>query len=135
MSKRLIELFVYSQKKKTKDGKTFVKYSTKASFKMRDENGKLSKESVPHFIDIVFTDDAFESSKVKKSEITRGILKVDGSKVGCPDVYEIKTKDDGTKEYPRCWIRGGMESFTPVIKEHEFNFILEEDTNEIEIEN
>lgn len=138
---RLIELFVYSQIKTTKDGKKFTKYSTKADFFMVDtdvnEKGEavrtVSKERVPHFIDIAFTEDAFETSKVKKSEITRGILTVDASKVGLPDEYEITTKD-GKKVYPLCWIRGGMEKFTPKTKEHEFHFILEEDTNEVEID-
>lgn len=132
MAKRLIELFVYSQKKKTNDGKEFTKYSTKALFLMKNEKGDLSQERVEHFIDVKFTDDAFETSNVKKSEITRGILKVDASKVGLPDVYEVTTKDN-KKVYPVCWIRGGMDSFTPVVKEHEFHFVLEEDTNEVDI--
>lgn len=131
MSSKLVELFIYS--KKMNDGK-WTKYSTKATFFIKGEDGKLSKERVEHFIDVKFTKEAFVGSKVKESDIKRGILSVDSSFVGCPDIYEIKTKEDGTKEYPTCYIRGGIDSFRPVTKEHVFHFITEEDTNEVEVE-
>lgn len=132
--KNLIELFVYSQNKTTKDGRKFTKYSTKANFKMRNEDGSLSNELAPHFITLKFTSDAFDGSNVKISDVKRGKLVVDGKFIGLPTVYEIKVNENGESEYPQCWIRGGIESFTPVEKPHTFNFIVEEDTNEVELE-
>ncbi len=134
MSVKFVELFIYSQNKVTKDVRKFVKYSTKSLFRMKDENGKVGKEWVEHFIDVKFTKEAFDDSKIKLSEIKRGLLKVDSTKIGCPDIYEIKVNKDGTKEYPTCYIRGGIESFTPVTKEHEFHFVTEEDTNEVDVD-
>lgn len=139
MSQKLVELFIYSRPMKSKDGKKkWVKYSTKASFRMVDvdADGKriVSKEWVPHFIDVKFTDDAFEGSTVKLTDIKRGLLKVDATKVGCPDLYEVLIDNDGKKIYPICFIRGGIKSFTPVIKDHTFHFVTEEDTNEVEVE-
>lgn len=135
---KLVELFVYSQTKTKKDGAKFTKYSTKAEFLMVDvdEKGKrtVSKERAEHFIDIAFTDDAFDTSDIKKKDITRGILTVEASKVGLPDEWEITLDKDGKKIYPKCWIRGGMKAFKPVTKDHVFHFVLEEDTNEVEVE-
>lgn len=138
MSQKLVELFIYSRPMKSKDGKKkWVKYSTKAQFKMVDvdADGKrtVSKEWVEHFIDVKFTDDAFTDSTVKLADIKRGLLTVDATKVGCPDLYEILIDDKGNKVYPTCFIRGGIKSFTPVAKEHEFHFVTEEDTNEVEV--
>lgn len=139
MSQKLVELFIYSRPMKSKDGKKkWVKYSTKASFRMVDvdADGKrtVSKEWVPHFIDVKFTDDAFEGSTVKLSDVKRGILKVSADKIGCPDVYEVTVDEKGNKVYPVCFIRGGIDSFTPVVKEHEYHFITEEDINKVEVE-
>lgn len=125
----LVELFIYSQKMKSKDGKkTWIKYSTKANFKMED--GTLA----PHYIDVKFTEDAFNDSPVTLKDIKRGILKVDGKYIGCPVKWEVLTNEDGSKTYPVCFIRGGIESFTPVEKEHQFNFILDEEVDETTIE-
>lgn len=131
---KLIKLFIYSRKMKTNDGKkTFTKYLTKALFRIKDENGKWLEERVAKFIDVKFTNDAFEGSSVKLTDIKRGLLSVDSKMVGCPDVYEV-TEEDGKKVYPTCYIRGGIASFVPVEKEHQFHFVTEEDTNEVEIE-
>lgn len=130
---KLVELFIYSQQRESKDGKKkWIRYSTKCGFRIKDEDGKLSKDFVPCFIDVKFTDEAFNDSPVQLKDIKRGILKVDATKIGCPDIYEVKENEDGTKEYPVCFIRGGIASFTPVTKEHEFHFITEEDTNEVD---
>lgn len=137
---KLVELFIYSRQMKSKDGKKkWVKYSTKSLFRMVDvdaETGKrtVSKDWVEHFIDVKFTDDAFNGSTVKLTDIKRGLLKVDASKIGCPDLYEITVDKDGNKVYPVCFIRGGIDSFKPVQKEHAFHFVTEEDTNEVDVE-
>lgn len=124
---KLIKLFIYSKKMKT-----FTKYSTKALFRIKDENGKWLDERVEKFIDVKFTNDAFEGSSVKLTDIKRGLLSVDPKMVGCPDVWEV-TEEDGKKVYPTCYIRGGIASFVPVEKEHQFHFVTE-DTNEVEVE-
>lgn len=134
INKNLVELFIYSQNKMTKDGRKFTKYSTKARFHMVDEDGTVSKEKAERFITVKFTQDAFDGSSLKLSDIKRGKLLVDGKYIGLPTTYEITTDKDGKKVYPQCWIRGGIESFTPVEKQHTFDFIVEEDTNEVEIE-
>lgn len=132
---KLIELFIYSKKMKTNDDKkTFTKFSTKALFRIKDENGKYLPERVEKFIDVKFTNDAFEGSSVKLTDIKRGLLSVDSKMIGCPDVYEIEVDKDGKKVYPTCYIRGGIASFKAVEKEHEFHFVTEEDTNEVEVE-
>lgn len=128
----LVELFVYSQIKTTKDGRKFTKFSTKANFVVKDENGEILGKK-PKYINLRFTKDAFDGSKVKLSEIKRGLLVVDGKCVSCPTIYEI-TEKDGKKVYPECWIRGGVQSFTPIHKEHQFDFVTEEDLTEIEEE-
>lgn len=128
---KLIELFIYSKKM---DGGKWTKYSTKATFRIKDENGKLLPERVEKFIDVKFTKDAFNGSSVKESDIKRGLLSVDPKMIGCPDVYEIELDKDDKKIYPTCYIRGGIASFKPVEKEHVFHFVTEEDTNEVEVD-
>lgn len=130
----LVELFVYSQNKTTKDGRKFKTYSTKAEFFMVNEDGKRTSELASRFIEVKFTDDAFENSSLALKDIKRGKLLVDGSYVGLPETYEIKIDENGKKIYPACWIRGGIKSFTPVEKQHVFRFVLEEDTNEVDLE-
>lgn len=132
---QLVELFVYSQNKTTEDGRKFVKHTTKARFFMRLEDGKLSKEKVEKYINVKFSKEAFDGSNLKESDIKRGKLVVDGKCISLPEVYEI-TVDPKTnkKVYPACWIRGGIKSFTPVAKEHVFDFVVDEDMTEVEIE-
>lgn len=134
MDKRnLVELFIYSKKMESKDGKkTWTKYSTKANFLVKGEDGKFTKAL--HYIDVKFTKDAFNDSKVKLSDIKRGKLLVDGKFIGLPTRYEIVENEDGTREYPTCYIRGGIESFTPVIKEHQFDFVVDDNESTEDVE-
>ena len=118
---QLVELFIYSKKVKTQEGRSFIKYSTKYNFKEADGSRKI------HYVNVKFTDDAFNGSEVKKDDIKRGILRVDADKVGIPDKWEVTTNENGKEVYPQCWIRGGINSFTPVKREHEFHF----DTSDI----
>lgn len=133
VTRNLVELFIYSKKMSSKDGKkTWIKYSTKANFLVKCEDGKMTKAL--HYIDVKFTKDAFEDSEVKLTDIKRGKLLVDGKFIGLPTKYEIVEKEDGTREYPICYIRGGIESFTPVVKEHQFDFVVDDNeaTDEVE---
>lgn len=129
MDSKLVSVMIYTQTKSTKDGKKkFKVYSTKYNFLMED--GTRSSK----YIRVNFTSDAFDDSQVKEKDITRGLLLVDKSKIGCPDVYEIKTDDNGNKIYPECWIRGGIIEFKEIKKEHEFHFdVNEQETEESEI--
>lgn len=129
----LVEIMIYSKKMKSKDGKkTWTKYSTKSSFMVKNEDGTYSR--VPHYIDVKFTEKAFEGSNVKLSDIKRGILTVDGKCVGCPTFYEIEEQEDGSKKYPLCFIRGGIVSFKPIEKPHTFGFIVNDEVDEQEVE-
>lgn len=114
---QLVELFIYSKKMKTKDGKKFTRYSTRYNFK--NEDGKRE----PHYAQVKFTDEAFKGSSVQLDDIKRGLLVVDGNQVGIDDVWKVERDEKtGKEKYPICWIRGGIQSFTPVVKEHEFHF-------------
>lgn len=129
----LVEIMIYSKTMKSKDGtKTWKKYSTKSTFLVKNEDGTYSK--VPHYIDVKFTEDAFNGSTVKLSDIKRGILTVDGKCVGCSTFYEIEERKDGTKKYPLCFIRGGIKSFKPIEKQHTFGFIVNDEIDEQEVE-
>lgn len=128
MSKQLVEIMVFTRKKESKDGRKFTSYSTKYNF---IEDGK--DERVTHYATVKFTEDAFEGSDVKLSDIKRGKLTVDADCVGIPDKWEVKKNTKtGKDEYPVCWIRGGIKNFTPIVKEHEFHFnkedIIEEES-------
>ena len=122
MSQQLVELMIFTRKRESKDGRKFTSYSTKYNFR---EDGK--EERVSHYVTVKFTQDAFEGSNVKLSDIKRGKLTVDASQVGIPDKWEI-TKDEktGKDKYPECWIRGGIVSFKEIAKEHEFHFDTED---------
>ena len=120
MSQQLVELMVYTRQKKTKDGRKFVSYSTKYNFK---EDGK--EERVSHYVTLKFTQDAFDGSEVKLSDIKRGKLVVDSAQVGIPDKWEV-TQKDGKDVYPVCYVRGGIKKFTAIAKEHEFHFNTED---------
>ena len=120
MSKQLVELMIFTRKRESKDGRKFTSYSTKYNFK---EDGK--EERVSHYVTVKFTQDAFEGSEVKLSDIKRGKLTVDSSQVGIPDKWEV-TQKDGKDVYPTCYIRGGIVKFTPIVKEHEFHFNTED---------
>lgn len=114
---QLVELFIYSKKVKTQDGRSFIKRSTRYNFREEGKEGR-----VPHYVTVKFTEDAFKDANVKLDDIKRGILVVDGSKIGLDDIWKVDVDDKGKEKYPVCWIRGGIKSFTPVIKEHEFHF-------------
>ena len=120
MSKQLVELMIFTRKRESKDGRKFTSYSTKYNFK---EDGNENR--VSHYVTVKFTQDAFEGSNVKLSDIKRGKLTVDSSQVGIPDKWEV-TEKDGKKVYPTCYIRGGIVKFTPIAKEHEFHFNTED---------
>ena len=115
---QLVELMIYVKNQKSSKGNTFVVHSTRYNF--LNEDGTRT----PRYIRVKFSKkpNAFEGSGLTKDDIKRGLLKVEGEYVGCPDKYEIITKEDGTKEYPVCWIRGGIKGFTPIKVEHEFHF-------------
>ena len=115
---QLVELFIYSKKVKTKDGKkTFISRRTKYNFLEEDGSRKV------HYVNVVFCgDNVFEGSGLKDADIKRGILKVDGSRINIPDKWEITKDDNGKDVYPECKIFGGIKSFTPVVKEHTFHF-------------
>ena len=121
MSQQLVELMVYTRKKVNQQTKKpFTSYSTKYDF---IEDGHA--ERVTHYVTLKFTGDAFDDSSVKKEEIKRGLLKVDATQVGMPDKWEV-VEENGKKKYPECWIRGGIVSFKPIAKEHEFHFNTED---------
>lgn len=140
---KLVKLMVYSTKKKTKDGKkSFVTYATR--YNARKEDGTR----VPVYYDVKFTDDAFKNANgLTLKDVKRGILEVDASCIGCPDKVITRTSEKTGKQYyviidedgndarPVCWIRdNAVKSFVPVIKEHEFNFDMnEQETEETEI--
>ena len=113
---QLVELFIYSKKMTTNDGRKFTRYSTRYNFLEEDGTRK------PHYVTVKFTDDAFKGSNLKLDDIKRGLLVVDGNNVGIDDKWKVEVDDKGKEKYPVCWIRGGIKSFTPVIKEHEFHF-------------
>lgn len=122
--KQLVELMIYSKKVKGKNGSSFISYATKYNFLQEDGTRK------PKYIKVKFTDDAFKESPVKKEEIKRGILKVDGEQIGCPDKYEITKDENGKDIYPVCWIRGGIVSFTPIAVKHTFHFNVQNEESE-----
>ena len=122
---QLVELFIYSKKVKLKDGRSFIRRSTRYNFKEEDGTRKV------HYVEVKFTDDAFKDSPVKLEDIKRGILTVDGSNVGITDKWKVELDDEtGKEKYPVCFIRGGIKSFTPVVKEHEFHFDTSDVINE-----
>ena len=124
MEKNLIKIAIFSRVVPTKDGRKFTSYSTKYSFKTND--GRVVK-----YIRVKFTADAFEGSHIKLSDIKRGFIYVDPKCVGCPDTYEIKKDEKNGKDiHPTCWIRGGVERYEEVLKEHEFHFNTEIDSEE-----
>lgn len=120
MSQQLVELMIFTRKRESKDGRKFTSYSTKYNFKDAETGERKSR-----YCTVKFTQDAFEGSPVKLSDIKRGKLTVDASQVGIPDVWNV-TQKDGKDVYPVCYIRGGIKGFTPIVKEHEFHFDTED---------
>ena len=120
---QLVELFIYSKKVKTKDGKkTFVSRKTKYNFLEEDGTRKI------HYVNVLFCgEDVFKDSGLKEADIKRGILAVDGDKINIPDKWEIGKDENGNDIYPVCKIFGGIKSFTPKVREHKFHF----DTTEV----
>lgn len=123
---QLVELFIYSKKVKSKDGKkTFVSRKTKYNFLEEDGTRKV------HYVNVIFCgDDVFKDSGLTDKDIKRGLLKVDASKVNIPDKWEITKDADGKDEYPVCKIFGGIKGFTPIVKEHTFHFDTSDVTSE-----
>lgn len=115
---QLVELFIYSKKVKTKDGKkTFMSRKTKYDFLEQDGSRKT------HYVNVLFCgEDVFKDSPVKEADIKRGVLAVEGDRINIPDKWEVTKDENGKDVYPVCKIFGGVKSFTPIIKEHTFHF-------------
>lgn len=113
----LIKLRIAKLNKQTKDGKRkWVEYRTKMNLvvKGEEESGKQEKWVTVKFY------------QVDTTAITgRGMLTVKVADISFPHVYEIKTKDDGTLEYPVVWVRDYKE-FAPIESEIENPFITDE---------
>lgn len=126
----LVKIALFSRKLTTAKGVKFTQYSTRYAFK--NEDGTRTTK----YINVVFTQKAFDNSPVKKEELKRGYLIVEGNQVNCPDKFVI-TKDEKTGKdvYPVCKIFGGIREYVEILKDHEFHFdadMDEEDSNDAE---
>lgn len=123
---QVVELFIYSKKMKTKDGRSFISRSTKYNF-LDGENGQRKV----HYAKVLFCGEkCFEGSNLKEKDITRGILTVDASQVNIPDKWEVTKDENGKDVYPVCKIFGGIAKFEERKKEHEFHFDTTDVVNE-----
>lgn len=71
---------------------------------------------------------------VNTFNLKRGTLICNESDVNAPFVYEVKEKEDGTKEYPTIWIRGYINYIEKLSSHTQNDFVIdEEETDEIEL--
>ena len=126
----LVKIAIFSRKMTNKKGVKFTQYSTRYAFK--NEDGSRTTR----FINIVFTSKAFDDSPVKKEELKRGYLIVEGKEVNCPDKFLITKDENGKDVYPVCKIFGGIKEYVEILKDHEFHFDadMDEDSNDAEVE-
>lgn len=121
-----IKLKVLSKKVEVeKDGKkrSFLRYfaPVKMVVKGEEDKGRQSKQITVKFR---------QSVQIPNARFF--ILTCNESDISCPFAYEIKTTDDGKKEYPVCWIRG-YQSYEVLSSKGGLDKHVEFETEEVEI--
>lgn len=86
-----MKLFIYSKKKKTKEGREFTSYW---AYMMLTVKGEESKGKQRKSVNVSFTKDT------NPKNITRGVLE---GEFDCPRIYEVKEKD-GKAKYPTIYV-------------------------------
>ena len=122
-----IKLKVLSKKVEVeKDGKkrSFLRYfaPVKIVVKGEEDKGRQSKQITVKF-----------KQSVQTPNVRFFILTCEENDISCPFAWEIKTKEDGKKEYPVIWIRG-YKSFEALSSKGGLDKHVEFETEDIETE-
>lgn len=125
-----MKIKVLAKTRKNEKGQEFYSFFTPVTIMVKGEEDKGVQQKT---LDVKFTKEADKQLPVN---FKGGIIDADGENVGFPFVYEVKTNEDGSKEYPTCWIRK-INSVSPLKpRENTCTFLVDEDdTPETSIEN
>ena len=126
----LIQIFVTSSKKKSKDGKKkWIQFLTKMNLVVKGEETDGKK---PRWVNLTFC--GKDLSENAKKSITRGYLTVKVSDVQYPKIWEVVEDENGKKIYPEVKVFDFV-SFREVLIDVENPFITDEkETEETEID-
>lgn len=108
---------ITKRNRKSQDGKR--KWTEFRTPMMLVEKGKEDEGKKKFWVTVAFDED------LDIKELGRGLLTVKVADISFPKVYEIKTTEDGKKQYPKVWVNNYKE-FSPVEKEVENPFVTDE---------